>query len=142
MTKKLNPILKRKKLNNSLPTSSKVSSKSKKEKEFKKVLAEIESPQDWGNGSWALPRNATTAEKVKYEICEKLLAYQQDNNLTDEVMARKIHLTQSETEDILFCRISKFTLDYLINIASQLFTTSEVGLTIEPKKRRFSRATI
>jgi hypothetical protein len=39
MTKKLNPILKRKK-------SSQVSSKSKKEKEFKKVLAEIESPQD------------------------------------------------------------------------------------------------
>ena len=120
--------------------SPKRSAKSKKE--FEKVLAEIENPQDWGNGSWALPRNATTAEKVKYEICEKLLAYQQDNNLTDEALARKIHLTKSETEDILFCRISKFTLDYLINIASQLFATSEIVLTIEPKKRRLSRATV
>ena len=76
-------------------------------------------------------------------FCEKVLTYQQDNNLTDEEMTRKIHLTQSELEDILFCRISKFSLDHLINIAGQLFNLSERELFIEPKKRRnFSHASV
>src|SRR6185312_16242698 len=103
-------------------------------KTFREVLAEIESPQDIGRGSWALPRNATAAEKIKYELCEKVLDYQEDNNLSDEVLVRRLHLTQNEVEDILFCRISKFTLDNLINITSKLFSPLKIELTIEPKK--------
>ncbi|KLL02386.1 MAG: hypothetical protein MRERC_2c129 [Mycoplasmataceae bacterium RC_NB112A] len=49
-------------------------------------------------------------------------------------MARKLHLTIAETEDILFCRISNFTLDYLLNIAKELFSPAEIKLTIENKK--------
>ena len=117
--------------------------KKSSEKPFKEVLAEIESREDWGKGSWSLPRNSTTAEKVKYGICQKILAYQQDNHLTDEEMARRIHLTQSEIEDVLFCRISKFSLDNLVNIASHLFESSELGLVTEQKrKKKFSRALI
>ena len=106
----------------------------KKEKPFKEVLAEIESPQDWGNGSWSLPENPTPSQLVKYELCEKILGYQEDNNLSDEVMTRKLHLTQTELEDILFCRISKFNLDYLMNVASKLFLPDEIKLIVESKK--------
>src|ERR1043165_602001 len=105
--------------------------KVKKEQSFKQVLTEIENPKNIGQGSWALPRNATAAEKTKYEICEKILGYQEDNGLSDEAMARKIHLTVSETEDILYCRISKFNLDYLINIAKKLFFPAEVRVVVE-----------
>jgi len=117
---------------NSRVNKSKVNSKS--ESEFEKVLQELEDPKSIGSGSWALPENATAAEKTKYELCEKILGYQEDNNLSDETMARKVHLTVSETEDILFCRISKFTLDYLINIANKLFSPSEVKIIIEENK--------
>ncbi|WNE40712.1 MAG: hypothetical protein mread185_000169 [Mycoplasmataceae bacterium] len=103
----------------------------KKTKSFKEVLAEIENPKNIGQGSWSLPRNATVAEKAKYELCEKILGYQEDNNLSDEAMARKTHLIQNELEDILFCRISKFNLDYLMNVASNLFTTSKIKIAIE-----------
>jgi hypothetical protein len=65
----------------------------KKEKSFKEYLAEIEDPKNIGQGSWALPRNATAAEKTKYELCEKILDYQEDNHLSDEIMTRKTHLT-------------------------------------------------
>jgi predicted XRE-type DNA-binding protein len=81
-----------------------------------------------------LPRNATVAEKTKYEICEKILGYQEDNNLSDEVMNRKLHLIQAELENILFCRISKFSLDYLMNVASKLFSPAEIKVVIETKK--------
>lgn len=99
--------------------------------EFEKILQELEDPKNIGSGSWALPRNATAAEKTKYEICEKILAYQEDNDLSDETLARKLHLTIPEIEDILFCRISRFNLDYLVNMAKELFSPAEVKLTIE-----------
>ena len=105
-----------------------------KTKSFKEVLSEIESTQNIGQGSWSLPRNATAAEKAKYELCETILGYQEDNDLSDEAMTRKTHLTQNELEDILFCRISKFNLDYLINIASNLFTSAKINIDIENKK--------
>src|SRR5437764_8331151 len=98
-------------------------------KPFKEYLEEIEDPNYQG-GSWALPENPTTLEKAKYELCEKILGYQQDNNLSDKEIAQKIHLTTGETRDILYCHIDYFTLDRLITYASRLFSTSEV----EPKK--------
>src|ERR1044072_4489431 len=98
----------------------------KNNESFKEILSEIENPKNIGKGSQALPRNATLAEKAKYELCEKILGYQEDEGLSDPAMARKLHLTINETQDILFCRVSKFTLDHLINVAGKLFSPSEI----------------
>jgi hypothetical protein len=49
-------------------------------------------------------------------------------------MARKTHLTQKELEDVLFCRISRFSLDYLMNITSSLFSPAEVKVIVEERK--------
>lgn len=81
-----------------------------KEKPFKEVLAEIESPQDWGNGSWFLPENATALERTKYEFCRQMVTYKQDNNLSTQEIAEKINLTNSETQEILFYHIDYFIL--------------------------------
>jgi len=64
--------------------------------------------------------NATPLEKNKYEICQKILAYKQDNKLTAEKVAKSIQLTTPETEDIFFSRINKFTLDRLVDYATRL----------------------
>lgn len=113
-----------------------------RDKEFEKILQEAEDPKNIGQGSWACPKNPTPSEKAKYELCEKILGYQEDNNLSDEVMTRKLHLTQTELEDILFCRISKFTLDYLMNVASKLFLPDEIKLVVEPKKDNLHARTV
>ena len=113
-----------------------------KEKPFKEVLAEIESPQDWGNGSWSLPENATALEKAKYEICRQIVAYKQDNNLSTLEIAKKINLTNSETQDILFYHIDYFTLDRLLTYAERLFSTSEVKVIFEPKKHSLHARTV
>src|SRR2546423_15586754 len=86
----------------------------RKDKEFEKILQELEDPKTIGIGSWALPANATPLEKTKYNICQNILRYQRENNLSDEEIAQRINLTQAETEDILFCRIPYFTLDRLM----------------------------
>ena len=67
-----------------------------------------------------LSPQATPLEKNKYEICQKILAYKQDNKLTAEKVAKSIQLTTPETEDIFFSRINKFTLDRLVDYATRL----------------------
>src|SRR2546423_13884354 len=99
------------------------------EQEFEQTLQELENPDYAGEGFWSLPENPTTLEKSKYDICQKILAYQQKHKLTDKEIAQKIHLTTGETEDILFCRIDYFTLDRLITYANELFEPLEMKIT-------------
>lgn len=59
--------------------------------QFEKYLQKIEDPNYEGQDvSWHLPENATPIERAKYEICEKILSYQQNNNLNDEEIANQI----------------------------------------------------
>ncbi|CAJ0845056.1 7994_t:CDS:2 [Entrophospora sp. SA101] len=81
-----------------------------------------------------LPENPTPSQLVKYELCEKILGYQEDNNLTDKEIAEKIELSLNETEDILFCRIAKVGFDNLINAVSKLFSPAEIKVIVEQKK--------
>ena len=107
--------------------------KNQASKSFKKVLAEIESPNYQG-GSWSLPENPTPLEKAKYELCEKILGYQEDNNLSDQELRKKTGLSQEKLEDILFTRIEKVNSDELINAASKLFAPCQVEITIKKDK--------
>ena len=131
-------ITKQKKTNKSLVNSEKG--------EFEKYLQKIEDPEYNGSDtSWALPKNATMLEKSKYEICEKMLIYQQDNNLTDKEIADKIKLTIGETRDILYYHIDYFTLDRLIDYASRLFKPLELKINYEyeaKKREKTSHASV
>jgi len=113
-------------------------------KEFEKYLQKIEDPNYEGQDvSWHLPENATLIEKFKYEICEKILSYQQDNNLSDEEIANQIKISTGEVRDILYCHIDYFTLDRLITYAGNLFTTSRVKVIVEPHKpEKHARRTV
>ena len=105
------------------------------EEEFAKYLEKIEDPNYQGQDvSWHLPENATLLEKMKYEICEKILTYQQDNNLSDEKIASQIKITTGEARDILYCHIDYFTLDRLVDYANKLFSHSQIKVIVEPKE--------
>ncbi|MCE8163297.1 MAG: XRE family transcriptional regulator [Candidatus Moeniiplasma glomeromycotorum] len=73
-----------------------------------------------------LSSDAAPEEKMKYDICQKILAYQQDNELSTKEVAESIHLTEPETEDIFFARINKFTLDRLVAYATSLGITLKI----------------
>ncbi|MCE8163452.1 MAG: transcriptional regulator [Candidatus Moeniiplasma glomeromycotorum] len=100
-----------------------------RDKEFEQILQELENPDYNGEGFWSLPESPTPLEKTKYDICQKILAYQQKHKLTDKEIAQRIKLTTGETEDILFCRIDYFTLDRLITYANELFEPFEIKIT-------------
>jgi len=96
---------------------------SKKNSPPKKVVDSIRKQMTNPNFPYkniGLSPQATPLEKNKYEICQKILAYKQDNKLTAEKVAKSIQLTTPETEDIFFSRINKFTLDRLVDYATRL----------------------
>jgi predicted XRE-type DNA-binding protein len=112
----------------------------KEQSDFKKYLAEIERPDyDGADISFSLPKNATPLEKAKYKICERILSYQQDNNLPIEEIANKIKLTTAETKDIFHYHLNLFTFDRLMTYASRLFSPSELEINIEEKKNFSTR---
>ena len=114
-----------------------------RDKEFEKILQEAEDPKNIGQGSQALPRNATALQKTKYELCKQILIYKQDNNLSTEEVAEKINLTSSETKDILYYHIDCFTLDRLITYTEKLLSPLEIKLKVEVKKENSNvRATV
>ena len=78
-----------------------------------------------------LPKNATFLEKVKYEICQAILAYQQDNKLTYKGIAQKIGISSEQTIDMLRGNIASFALDSLITYVEKLDIPYQVKITSE-----------
>ena len=105
-------------------------------KDFERYLEEIERPEyDGSDISWALPENTTPLEKAKYKICERILAYQQDNDIPVEEIARRIHLTTAETKDILHYHLSYFTFERLLTYLDRLlYPFQQIEVIIKEKK--------
>jgi predicted XRE-type DNA-binding protein len=111
-----------------------MTSKSEKQKSFKEYLKEIEDPKNNSEINYALPESPTSLQVVKFEICQEILGYKQDNKLTREQVAERMGISKAETEDILFCHIEEFTLDRLLTYASGLLDPLQVKVILEPKK--------
>jgi len=99
----------------------------------KGIIEELSHP-NYLRVNMGLPLDPTPLQVAKYEICQKILSYINKNNLSEKKIAKQIGLTSAETENILFCRIEKLTLDHLIDYASKLFTPFHMGI-IEAKPR-------
>ena len=102
--------------------------------EFAEYIKQLESPNYQG-GSWHLPENATPLEKSKYEVCREILVYQRKKKISDEKLAKQMELTLAETEDILYYRITHFTLDRLLTYANKLFKSEPLMLGIVKNNR-------
>src|SRR5437868_1067910 len=112
----------------------------KDKEQFKKYLEKIEDPKNNQEVNYDLPENPTLLQVAKFNICQNILAYQQDNDLTDEELTDRINsdLSIPEVEEILFCQIEKFTFDRLMTYANNLFSPSQIKITItkpSPRKR-------
>ena len=103
----------------------------KKTKDFKDYLKELDDPKNKSGVNYDLPENPTLLQVAKFEICQEILAYKQDNNLTRKETADRLDLSLAETEGILFCRIEEFTLDRLISYAGKLLEPIKVKIVLE-----------
>ena len=91
-----------------------------------------------------LTPNATPLEKSKYEICKSILRYKRENNLSEKELGKKLGIKQvDKLEYLLFCHIDYFTLDELVEYASELFTPFHLAVQEEtylpPRKTSTAR---
>ena len=101
----------------------------------KDIVEELSHP-NYPRVNMGLPLDPTPLQVAKYEICQEILRYTHKKNLTEKEVAERIDLTSAETEDILFCRIDRFTLDRLTEYASKLFSPFHIGvIEAEPRLR-------
>jgi predicted XRE-type DNA-binding protein len=86
---------------------------SKKIKEMRSLLEKAEP-------SRTLPKNAKTADRLKYKICEKFAAYILDSGGTQAELARQLNMDPARLNEIVKYRIDLFTIDKLIEFAERL----------------------
>ena len=86
-----------------------------------------------------LTPDATPLEKSKYELCQNILAYRQENNLSEKEIGKRLGIKPAKKlECLLFCHIENFSLDELVEYASQLFAPFHLEIAPE-KSLLFSR---
>ena len=67
-----------------------------------------------------LASNATPVDKAKYKLCQSILGYKQDNNLTTKNIAKELGLTVAKAEKILYSHIDELDLEALVDYANCL----------------------
>ena len=98
------------------------------ETELKEIREKVSNP-NYPYKNKILPLNASGEEKFKYQICQAILVYQQENNLPVEEVAEKIEIPLNKTYDILLGKIKGFRLNELANYLEKLHVPFEVKIT-------------
>ena len=78
-----------------------------------------------------LPEKASLSDKIKYEISQNILAYQQENKLSYEEIAGKIGLPLSQTIEMLRGNISIFAFDSIVSYTEKLHLPLQVKIVRE-----------
>ncbi|MDR1670233.1 MAG: helix-turn-helix domain-containing protein [Spiroplasmataceae bacterium] len=81
--------------------------------------------------SKGLTKNATPLEKSKHEIQQSILRYSREKEISDAELKKILKIKQSKFDYLLFSHLEHFTLDELVDYASELFTPFHLGVIPE-----------
>lgn len=108
------------------------------EEEMEKVIKRMTQPGYRRINQGLLP-NATTEEKIKYELCQNISRYARENNLTEKELGEKLGIDQVKTEYILFAHINKLILGELIAYVDNLHIPLEIKIIQNGHQKATSR---
>ena len=97
------------------------------EEEMEKVIKRMTQPGYRRINQGLLP-NATTEEKIKYELCQNISRYARENNLTEKELGKKLGIDPVKTEYILFAHINKLILGELVAYVDNLHIPLEIKI--------------
>lgn len=86
------------------------------EKELKSIRTKLEKAEP----SRLLPKNASKADRLKYQLCEKFVIYLNENHMTQAQLAKKLKIDPSRVNEIVKYRIDLYTVDKLMDLAERL----------------------
>lgn len=86
------------------------------EKELKRAKAKLKRNQ----GFLMLSPDADELEKFRFNICQELLKYAQNHDLTAVEMAKFLEITKADMSRIFNHRIARFSTDKLVRLYSRI----------------------
>ena len=89
------------------------------EVELKEIRGKTSNP-NYPYRNKILPANASAEEKSKYQICQAILVYQQENNLTENKLAQRIGISKDKSIDILCSKTYNLELNELTCFTEKL----------------------
>ena|ERR1700748_981195 len=104
------------------------------QEEFKRVVERTQKSDKRTN--FGLPLDATPVEKTKYNICQGILAYHQDNDVPIKKIARQLGLTTARTEAILYSHFDEFNLEELMDYANCLNLSYQVKIKLPYEREK------
>ena len=87
-----------------------------------------------------LKPNASTEEKIKYNLCKSIVRHSIKNNLTEEKLAKKLKVDQEKLEYILFCHINKLSFEELTSYVDSLHIPLEIKINNQYGQERTDSA--
>ncbi|MBT4760755.1 MAG: XRE family transcriptional regulator [Bdellovibrionaceae bacterium] len=88
---------------------------------IRKKLAKVEP-------TMPMPKNATKAEKLKYELCRQFVKYLVKTKLSQKELAEEIDIPPARLNEIVKYKIDLFTVDRLIDYAERLRPNLKITL--------------
>ena len=73
-----------------------------------------------GRVNHIISNNASLTDRLKYQLCQRIVAYSQDHELTEEELADKLNLDIEKTRDILYGYVNYLELDDLAKKVDKL----------------------
>jgi predicted XRE-type DNA-binding protein len=92
------------------------------EKQLKSIREKLEKVEP----SRLLPKNASKADRLKYELCEMFVVYLREHKMTQVALAKKLKVDPARVNEIVRYRIDLYTIDKLIDLAQALKIDFEV----------------
>lgn len=86
------------------------------EKKLKSVRAKLGKSEP----SRTLPKTASTADRLKYELCEKFVSYLLKHKMSQAQLARKLKVDPARINEIVKYRIDLYTVDKLLDLAERI----------------------
>jgi len=67
-----------------------------------------------------LPQDASSVDKIKYQLCKKVVSYIQKEKITQAELSRRLEVDRSRINWIVKYRIEHFTIDWLYELIEKL----------------------
>ncbi len=93
-------------------------------------LNEMREKLSKGPASKPLPKDATPADKMKYQICKEFVVYKNAHKITQKALAEKIGTDEALMSKILHYNIEEFTIDRLVKFLSALYPGAKVKIEV------------
>lgn len=95
----------------------------------KKQIAEILNTISEDDFVEILPQDASSVDKVKYQLCKKFVTYLQDQNISQAELARKLNVDRSRVNWIVKYKLEHFTIDRLYELLGKLNLNVELKVS-------------